>query len=112
MKKREHQDYLDDIYEAVKEIEQFTEGMTLEQFKNDKKTINAVVRSLEVMGEAVKHIPKSVKDKAPSIPWKMMADMRNKVIHEYFGVDYEIVWMTAKTSIPKLKPKIAELVGK
>lgn len=103
MKNREYRDYLDDILESIKEIEQFTAGMAFEDFAKDKKTINAVVRSIEVIGEAVKHIPKSVKDKAPLIPWKKMADMRNKVIHEYFGVDYEIVWKTAVSGIPKLK---------
>ena len=87
MKKREYRDYLQDIYDAINEVATFIEGMTYEDFLKDKKTINAVIRSIEVIGEASKQLPKAVRDKNPSIPWKKMAGMRNKVIHEYFGVE-------------------------
>lgn len=69
-KERDYRDYLNDIFESTREIESFIEGITFEKFLKDKKTINAVVRGIEIIGEAAKHIPKSVKDKAPSIPWK------------------------------------------
>ena len=110
MKKREYRDYLQDIYDAINDIATFIEGMTYEDFLKDKKTINAVIRSIEVIGEASKQLPKAVRDKNPSIPWKKMAGMRNKVIHEYFGVDIEIVWKTAKKQIPALKRKISALL--
>ena len=110
MKKREYRDYLQDIYDAVNEVATFIEGMTYEDFLKDKKTINAVIRSIEVIGEASKQLPKAIRDKSPSIPWKKMAGMRDKVIHKYFGVDIEIVWKTAKKQIPALKKKIFALL--
>jgi len=110
MKKREYRDYLQDIYDAINEVATFIEGMTYEDFLKDKKTINAVIRSIEVIGEASKQLPKAVRDKNPSIPWKKMAGMRNKVIHEYFGVDIEIVWKTVRKQIPALKKKIFALL--
>ena len=110
MKKREYRDYLQDIYDAINDVAIFIEGMRYEDFLRDKKTINAVIRSIEVIGEASKQLPKAVRDKNPSIPWKKIAGMRNKVIHEYFGVDIEIVWKTAKKQIPVLKNKIFVLL--
>jgi uncharacterized protein with HEPN domain len=112
VKKREYRDYLQDIYDATHEVATFIEGMTYEDFLKDKKTANAVIRSIEVIGEASKQLPKAVRDKYPSIPWKKMAGMRNKVIHEYFGVDIEIVWKTARKQIPSLKKKMSVLVKK
>jgi uncharacterized protein with HEPN domain len=110
VKKREYRDYLQDIYDAINDVATFIEGMTYEDFLKDKKTINAVIRSIEVIGEASKQLPKAVRDKNPSIPWKKIAGMRNKVIHEYFGVDIEIVWKTAKKQRPALKRKISALL--
>jgi uncharacterized protein with HEPN domain len=110
VKKREYRDYLQDIYDAINEIATFIKGMTYEDFLKDKKTINAVIRSIEVIGKASKQLPKAVRDKNPSIPWEKMAGMRDKVIHEYFGVDIEIVWKTPKKQIPALKKKIFALL--
>lgn len=84
--------------------------MSFEDFARDKKTINAVIRSLEVIGEATKNIPKSIRDKHPSIPWRKMAGMRDKMIHEYFGVDVKILWKTIKKDIPPLKPLIKSVL--
>jgi uncharacterized protein with HEPN domain len=84
--------------------------MSFEDFKRDKKTIYAVVRGIEVMGEAAKKIPKTLKDKYREIPWKKMAGMRDKLIHEYFGVDVEILWKTIKDDIPSIKPLVQELL--
>lgn len=110
MKKREHRDYLLDILNSIEDVEAFIKDMTYEDFFLDKKTSNAVVRSIEIIGEAARQIPRSVKDKDPSVPWEKMVGMRNKISHEYFGVDYKIVWKTAKQSLPKLKTKIARLI--
>ncbi|OGW36365.1 MAG: hypothetical protein A2Y97_01805 [Nitrospirae bacterium RBG_13_39_12] len=110
MKKREYRDYLHDIFESINDVASFIQGMSYKDFLLDRKTLNAVVRSIEIIGEAAKHIPKSVKDKAPNIPWREIVGMRNKVIHEYFGVDIEIVWKTAKKQIPALKRKISALL--
>jgi uncharacterized protein with HEPN domain len=84
--------------------------MSFEDFKRDKKTIYVVVRGIEVMGEAAKKIPKTLKDKYREIPWKKMAGMRDKLIHEYFGVDVEILWKTIKDDIPSIKPLVQELL--
>jgi uncharacterized protein with HEPN domain len=84
--------------------------MSFEDFKRDKKTIYAVVRGIEVMGEAAKKIPKTLKDKYREIPWKKMAGMRDKLIHEYFGVDVEILWETIKDDLPSIKPLVQELL--
>jgi len=110
MRKREYRDYLKDIIDSIEDIESFTENMTFEDFAKDRKTINAVIRSIEVIGEATKNLPKSVRDRYPSIPWRRMAGMRNKMIHEYFGVDIEILWKTIKENVPPLKPLIQEVL--
>lgn len=112
MKKRDYRDYLQDILSSINDIVSFTENMTFDSFKEDKKTMYAVTRCIEVLGEAAKKIPKSIRDKYPSVPWKEMVGMRNKMIHEYFGVDVKILWQTVKGDIPSLKPLIQEIVGR
>ena len=92
MTKRDYTDYLNDILDSIKEAIEFTGDMTFDEFSTDKKTINAVIRSLEVLGEASRKIPDDIKSQSAEVPWKRMAGMRNKLIHEYFGVDLEIVW--------------------
>lgn len=88
--KREFLDYLTDILEASQNISQFISGMTWSQFSRDQKTMYAVVRAFEIIGEAAKKIPPSVKKRHANVPWKLMAGMRDKLIHEYFGVRGQI----------------------
>ena len=111
MKKREYLDYVQDIVESINDIESFTKGIDFNDFIKDKKTINAVVRSLEVIGEASKKVPETIRKKYPALPWKQMAKMRDKLIHEYFGVDVEIVWKVVNDEIPPLKPLIQQILG-
>jgi uncharacterized protein with HEPN domain len=101
--KRDYSDYINDVLTEVSNIEVFTEGMSYPDFVRDKKTTYAVIRGIEVIGEAVKKLPKDLKDIHPDVPWKRIAGMRDKLIHEYFGVDTEIVWKTVKEDIPYLK---------
>ena len=101
---REYRDYLEDIVGSIAKVEQFVEGMTYDEFTKDDKTIFAVLRALEIIGEAVKKIKTSLKDKYASVPQREMAGMRDKLIHEYFGVNLKVVWDTVKTEIPVLKP--------
>ena len=107
---RDYRDYVQDILDSINEIESFIEEMTFEEFEKDKKTINAVTRSVEVAGEATKKIPKNIRDKYPVIPWKKMSGMRDKLIHEYFGIDIEILWKVAKDEIPPLKTTIKSIL--
>lgn len=110
MKKRDYQDYLRDILDSINDIENFIRGMNLEEFKRDKKTMYAVVRSIEVIGEATKKIPRALKDKHRDIPWKKMAGMRDRLIHEYFGIDVEILWKTVREDILPLKQSIQNIL--
>lgn len=109
-KRRIYFDYIKDIYDEIKNMEEFTDGVSYEEFLNDTKTVYAVIRSFEVIGEAVKNIPSDIKDSQSDIPWKSMAGMRDKLIHEYFGVDYETLWKTMKLIIPKIKPLLDSLL--
>ena len=86
MSKRNIKLYVKDILEAIKAIEKFVEGMDFESFKEDDKTSSAVIRKFEIIGEATKNIPQSIKEKYPHIPWKEMAGFRDKLIHFYFGI--------------------------
>jgi uncharacterized protein with HEPN domain len=110
--KRDFTDYLEEILNAMEEVETFTQGMTIDDFVKDKKTINAVIRSFEVMGEAAKRIPDEIKQRYKDIPWKRVAGMRNKLIHEYFGVDTEILLVVIKEELPPLKPLVKKILDK
>src|SRR5579863_6400285 len=90
--KREYIDYIADIDECIEKIESFIEGFDFESFRTDPKTQDAIIRRFEIIGEATRSIPSPVKHLYPDVPWKDMADTRNKLIHEYFGVDVKVVW--------------------
>ena len=108
--KREFLDYLRDIQEALEKLEKFTRGMNFEAFAKDDKTSFAVIRALEIIGEAARKIPKSVRSRYPDIPWQDMAGMRDKLIHDYFGVDLRVVWKTLQLETSaKVSCRIAAL---
>lgn len=93
-RRREVVDYLQDIHDAIKKAEQFTEGWDFERFTADDKTVFAVIRALEIIGEAAKKVPKSVRNRSPQVPWREITGIRDKLIHDYFGVNIEVVWKT------------------
>ncbi|MCL0038464.1 DUF86 domain-containing protein [Thermodesulfovibrionales bacterium] len=108
---RNHKLYLKDIFEAMEAIEGFVEGMEFEDFKSDDKTSSAVIRKFEIIGEAAKNLSVTIKQKYPIVPWKEMAGMRDKLIHFYFGIKYELVWQTIKDVIPQVKPLIGKILN-
>lgn len=99
-------DYLDDILDAVEKIERFTANMNYKEFIEDEKTVDAVLRNFEVIGEAAKNVPESVREEYSEVPWSEMAGMRDKLIHGYASIELEIVWMTVEEEIPMLEPQI------
>ena len=103
--------FVKDIRDSILQIEKFTEGMNYSGFAKDDKTASAVVRKLEIIGEAAKNIPYEIRQKYKSVPWSDMAKMRDKIMHFYFGMDYEVVWKTIKESLPLLKPELEQILN-
>lgn len=93
-------DFLSDIVQAIQYIYSFVANMDKNDFLVDEKTTSAVVRKIEIIGEATKHVSNGIKQKHPTVPWKSMAGMRDVLIHHYFGVDYEQVWKTIREDLP------------
>ena len=104
--------YLEDMLEAVRKVERYSRGLTRQSFAADEKTVDAVVRNLEVLGEAAKRIPEAVRRGAPDIPWQRIAGLRDILIHDYFGIDFDIVWDVIQNKIPPLEPRLLELLGR
>lgn len=102
--------YFQDIKDGIERIEKYIKGVSFDQFKNDAKTIDAVVRNIETIGEAARQLPEELRVQHPTVPWKLMVGARNKVIHQYFGVDIEVVWKTASEDLSELKKQIEVLI--
>ena len=102
--------FLDDIVDALIKIEDYTQGLDLEKFSQDNKTVDAVIRNFEILGEATKQVPENIRSKYSAVPWKEMAGMRDKLVHAYFGVDKEVLWETITNRIPELKAQIQEII--
>ena len=109
MFKRDIRLYLNDIDEAMAAIEDYTAGLSYEAFAGDRKTYSATLREFIVIGEAIAGIPDSLKEKAPSVEWRLIKDFRNFIVHEYFGVDSRIVWDAVQKELPVLKVEVALL---
>jgi uncharacterized protein with HEPN domain len=106
---RDYKIYLKDILAAVESIESFVQGMSFEEFRADDRTASAVIRKFEIIGEATKQIPDSVRRRYPDIPWRDMAGMRDRLIHFYFGLDYQLVWAAIKQRLPHLKEELLKV---
>lgn len=106
MSKRTDKDFLLDIREAIRRIEIYTKGLNYQKFLQKIETQDAVLRNLEIIGEAVKNVSSNLKKKYRDIQWKEISGMRDKIIHFYFGVNLDVVWHTIKDKLPELKEKI------
>jgi len=100
---RDSKVYIDDIKDALKRIEEYTKGITFASFEKNQMLVDAVIRNLAVIGEAVKNLPQDVKKEFPTIEWKKIAGLRDILVHAYFGINKKIVWDIVETKVPELK---------
>ena len=101
--------FIEHIIDSIKNIEQFMKNVKKEDFFKNKEKQSAVVRQIEIIGDAVKNLPEDFRNKHKDVPWKDIAGMRDKLMHHYFGVNLEIVWKTTKEDIPYLKLIISKI---
>ena len=108
--KREHEDYLWDMLENAEKALSFVEGMDYEDFCTDDKAVYAVIRAFEIIGEAARQIPENVRQSHPEIQWREIAAMRNKLTHEYFGVNTKVIWRTVHEDLPVIIPLLKKML--
>jgi len=111
MKERDYGIYIEDIIEHMTYAEEFIKCMTFEEFANDKKTVLSVTKCIEIVGEATKQIPDSIRDKYPEVPWRDMAGIRDRLVHGYFKVNLEIVWVTVAIEFPEIRPMMENVLA-
>ena len=109
MHKRDKSLYIEDILDSAKAIKAFTKDLTFENFKNDRKTYSATIREYIVIGEAISTLIDTLKEEAPTYPWRMVKDFRNFIVHEYFGVDAQIVWDLTTQELDELVGHIEKM---
>jgi uncharacterized protein with HEPN domain len=112
MSKREPELLLQDIEESITKIKSYTSEMSFEMFQNDDKTIDAVIRNFEVIGEAANRIPDEIKDRFNKVNWHRIRGFRNRIVHDYMGVDLEIIWEIIEKNLDELKEQIEEIINK
>jgi uncharacterized protein with HEPN domain len=104
---RDYRDYLRDIVDHAAKAEGFIAGVHFEAFRENEEKVFAVVRALEVIGEAAARLPQAFRTRYPDVPWANMAGMRNKLIHAYFGIDVAVVWETVKEKLPSIRESVS-----
>jgi uncharacterized protein with HEPN domain len=106
MSKRPADLFLDDIRQSIARIERYTIGLERAGFEADEKTVDAVVRNLEIIGEAARQLPEEFTQRNPQIEWRKIAGLRNRIVHDYFGLDLEIIWQIIRSDLPTLKRQL------
>lgn len=109
MSKRPTDLLLNDIRESIDRIEKYTEGMSLEDFSKDRKTIDAVARNLEIMGEAANRLPDEFKEIHSDVEWYKIVGLRHRIVREYFGVDLQIIWRILRKDLPELRRSLSQI---
>ncbi len=110
MKDRPYLLFIEDILGSIRKVGDYTGGMSFEDFQADSRTVDAVIRNLEIIGEAAKNVPLEIREGHPDIPWGRMTGLRNIVSHEYFGIDHSIIWRIITTNLPETEPLIEDLI--
>jgi len=108
--KREYEDYLNDMVENAEKALSFVEDMDFDDLQKDDKAVYAVIRAFEIIGEASRQIPEKVREANPEVPWREMTGMRNKLTHEYFGVNTKVVWRTVQEDLPVIIPLLKKIL--
>lgn len=103
-------DYLEDILQSINDLEEFSRGLTFDQFILDKKTVLASLALLQIIGEASNKLPLDVRKKYNDIPWKSIIGLRHKIVHEYFGLHHKVIWNIINNDLPQLKPQIIKII--
>ena len=107
---RDYNVYLEDILSAIAKVASFTAGMSREQFGEDAKTFDAVVRNLEIIGEAAKRLPEEIRSRSPQIEWRKVAGLRDILIHKYSAIDVDIIWDVVQNKLPTLRQQVREIL--
>ncbi len=111
MSKRSINLLLNDIRQAIDRIEQYIKNLSFDAFSDDQKSVDAVVRNLEIIGEAASRLPDEFKEKYSEIEWYKVVGLRHRIVHEYFGIDLEIIWQILQKDLPELRQKISRIMG-
>jgi len=109
MSKRPIDLLLNDMLDAIDRVEQYTKGMSFDAFSNDQKSIDAVVRNLEIIGEAANRLPDDFKERHSSMEWYKVVGLRNRIILEYFGIDLQIIWQVVQADLPALRQTLSRI---
>src|SRR5690242_3684970 len=111
MSKRDSRLLLDDILLSIDKITEYTSDLSFDEFLNDSKTLDAVIRNFEIIGEAANRLPDEIKDEYPLVDWHRIRGFRNRIVHDYMGIDFQMVWLIKENFLPVLKGQIQSIVN-